>query len=211
MACKQKRNIGALLKRADLAERKGDHDEAEKYLSRYLVFRPDDGETLARYGLTIAKDSPDTNAQAKALMVLERALVRVPDRDDVRRRAAELGRELGRPKEASEQVVALLLKPGLGQLPSQGDRRRLEAQLLAFSQQKVEEGPPAALQQLLTRPDPALRNCLAVASRIKDERADETKPKPITGRPRLATGLPLPMPRTGSKSTGDSALSFENE
>ncbi|AGA29620.1 tetratricopeptide repeat protein [Singulisphaera acidiphila] len=155
-----KRNIGALLKRADLAERKGDHDEAEKYLSRYLVFRPDDGETLARYGLTIAKDSPDTNAQAKALMVLERALVRVPDRDDVRRRAAELGRELGRPKEASEQVVALLLKPGLGQLPSQGDRRRLEAQLLAFSQQKVEEGPPAALQQLLTRPDPALEELL---------------------------------------------------
>ncbi|SIO55099.1 Tetratricopeptide repeat-containing protein [Singulisphaera sp. GP187] len=156
----EKRNIGALLKRADLAERNGDHDEAEKYLSRYLAFRPDDGTTLARYGLALAKGAPGGAARAKALMVLERALLRVPDRDDVRRRAAELGVELGRPKEASEPIVTLLLKPGLGQVPSLGDRRRLEAQLLEFSRRKPEEGPPAALKQLLTRPDPALEELL---------------------------------------------------
>lgn len=156
----EKRNIGALLKRADLAERKSDLGEAEKYLSRYLTFRPDDGEALARYGLTLDKLSPGGNVQAKALMVLERALVRVPDRDDVRRRAAELGLELGRAKEASEQVVTLLLKPGLKRVPSPEDRRRLEAQLLDFSRRKLEDGPPAALKQLLTRPDPALEELL---------------------------------------------------
>src|SRR5947209_6941770 len=43
----EQRNVGALLKRADLAERKGDVGGAEKYLGRYLAFRPDDGAALA--------------------------------------------------------------------------------------------------------------------------------------------------------------------
>lgn len=156
----EKRNAGALLKRAELAERKGDAREAEKYLSRYLTLRPNDGDTLARYGLLLAKDASGGTGSAKALMVLERALVQVPDREDVRRRAAELGLEVGRVKEASEQVVSLLMKPKAGQAPSSEDRRNLEAQLLEFSASKPGEMPAAALKELLARPDAALEELL---------------------------------------------------
>jgi tetratricopeptide (TPR) repeat protein len=106
----EKRNAGALLRRAEQAERKGDREEAEKYLSRYLAYRPDDGEALSRYGLILAGRADTGQGRQRALFVLERALVHAPGRDDVRREAAKLAMrpELSRFQDARGHLEALL-------------------------------------------------------------------------------------------------------
>jgi tetratricopeptide (TPR) repeat protein len=158
----KERAAGALLRQADRAERKGDIRGAEKYLGLYLAFRPDDGEALARYGLTLAKGATTPKARLQALLVLERALLHATDRDDVRRRVAELALapDLMRSKDAKEHLVTLLLSPSPGHGPAPEARRRLDDLLLEFARQDAQEGPPRALEQLLTRPDTELEELL---------------------------------------------------
>jgi tetratricopeptide (TPR) repeat protein len=116
----EKRNAGALLKRADRAEKAGKLDEAERHLSGYLAYRPDDTETLARYGLMLARRTAETGlGRVRALLVLERVLLRAPERNDIRRKAVELAMasELGRFKEASVDLRILLkAQPDDGEL-----------------------------------------------------------------------------------------------
>src|SRR3954452_12238011 len=77
-----KRNAGALLRRAEQAEKKGDLEEDEKYLSRYLVYRPDDADALARYALLLDKRDTAGKGRVRVLTVLEQVLRRAPDRDN---------------------------------------------------------------------------------------------------------------------------------
>ena len=64
------RNAGALLRRAEVAEKKGDLEENEKYLNRYLVSRPDDVSALAKYGLNFGVFRYAGMALAGAVAVL---------------------------------------------------------------------------------------------------------------------------------------------
>ncbi|WP_406695911.1 tetratricopeptide repeat protein [Singulisphaera sp. Ch08] len=158
----EQRNVGGLLKQADRAERNGDRAGTEKYLGRYLAFRPNDGEALARYGLTLADGATSGRVQLQALQVLERALAHTSNRDKIRRRIAVLAMspEVGKFKEAKEHLVTLLLKPspGSGTEPEEG--LRLEALLLEFGRQDLQKGPSPALEQLLGRPEAEMMDLL---------------------------------------------------
>ena len=125
-----KRNAGALLKRADQAERRGNLEQDEKYLNRYLVLRPDDANTMARYALLLDKRDTSGKNRVRVLTVLEQALMRMPDEDDalrrdVRRKAADLAMtpELGRYQDAREHLEALLKSS-----PEDGELERLIGQ-----------------------------------------------------------------------------------
>ncbi|AGA26775.1 tetratricopeptide repeat protein [Singulisphaera acidiphila] len=167
----QKRNVGALLKQADRAEKQGDLGGAKKHLGRYLAFRPDDGKVLGRYALALAESATTSEGRLQALQLLERALQHTSDRDKIRRRAAELAMspELGMSKVAKEHLVILLLEPSTGGGgPELEDRSRLEDLLLAFARQDAQQAPPPALVKLLARPDADLEALLA---RCLDEQA----------------------------------------
>ncbi|MCI0460203.1 MAG: tetratricopeptide repeat protein [Gemmataceae bacterium] len=76
-----------LLWQANQADKEGRPDQAARYLNRYLEFAPDDLETRARLGKTLAdrKVAVTTRAREKARFVLQQVLTREPDRHDVRR------------------------------------------------------------------------------------------------------------------------------
>ncbi|SIO61511.1 Tfp pilus assembly protein PilF [Singulisphaera sp. GP187] len=174
----EKQNVGALLKEADRAERKGDRAGFEKLLARYLAFRPEDGKALARYGLLLAEGAATGRVRLQALQVLERALLHNTERDAIRRRAAELAMspELGKFKEAKVHLVTLLLKPSpggevgseSGSEPEPEDVQRLEALLLEFARQDGAQPPSPGLEQCLARPDAEV---LSLLGRCLEEQA----------------------------------------
>jgi tetratricopeptide (TPR) repeat protein len=109
------RNAGSLLKRADKEEQKENLAEVEKYLSRYLVYRPDDANAIARYGLLLDKLGTSARNPVRVLTVLEQAIRRAPDPNDdlcraARRKAVDLEMMpgLGRYKEARANLEVLL-------------------------------------------------------------------------------------------------------
>jgi tetratricopeptide (TPR) repeat protein len=105
-----KRSAGSLLKRAIQAEARGDGREAVAYLGRYLVFRPDQPDALARYGLLLEDQAQTPRDHFQALMALEQALVRAPGRDDVRRKAVHAAIGVGRFSDAQSHLNILLSK-----------------------------------------------------------------------------------------------------
>jgi tetratricopeptide (TPR) repeat protein len=109
------RLAAALLKQAERAEQKGDLEKREKYLSRYLAYRPDDADALAKYVLLLDKRDTAGKDRLRVLLALEESLRRAPDPDDalhreVRRRAADLDLTpgLGRYREARAHLEILL-------------------------------------------------------------------------------------------------------
>ena len=105
-----KRSAGSLLKRAIQAEVRGDGKEAVAYLKRYLVFRPDQSEALARYGLLLEDLAQTPQDHFQAWMALEQALLRTPGRDDVRRKAVQAAISVGRFSDAQSHLKILLSK-----------------------------------------------------------------------------------------------------
>ena len=85
-----KRSAVGLLRQADRAEHEGRLEQADDYLGRYLGYRPDDMEAMARFALNLEKKAESAGARVQALGVLERVLSRDPDRPEVRRKAARL-------------------------------------------------------------------------------------------------------------------------
>lgn len=90
-----RRNAGALLARADRAERDGDLGSAAKCLRLLLGYQPDHPTALAKLGMilvTLARTDEDRMGAAQAL---EHALRLGPDRSDLRRRLVDLTMALG--------------------------------------------------------------------------------------------------------------------
>ena len=92
------------------------------YFSRYLALVPTDPDALARYGLLLsdpklAKTPRDLN---RALNVLERAVLRDPSRNDLRRRVVRMGIDLGRYTNARDDIKDRLLK----EFPNDGELER---------------------------------------------------------------------------------------
>ena len=104
-----KRNAGVLLRRAEEAEEKKDFATALDFFGRYLGFRPDDTEALARYALLLEQESFSPASRLRAFLLLEEVLRRAPERDDVRRRVIKLAMSIERFADAKEEL-ALLLK-----------------------------------------------------------------------------------------------------
>lgn len=103
------RIAGALLRRGEQAELRGDLVEAETYLGRYIALRPDDDEALASYALVLDRHATSARDRAVALRTLERALGRAPGRVDIRRRviALEMSAEIRRFREARDHLQVL--------------------------------------------------------------------------------------------------------
>jgi cellulose synthase operon protein C len=101
-----KRNAAAFLLRADEAEEEKDYAKSLNYLRRYLGFHPNDSETLARYALLLDKEAAP-QARFRAFLVLEEAVRRNPDREDVRRRVISTAMALHRFGEAKEHLKML--------------------------------------------------------------------------------------------------------
>ena len=107
-----RRNASKLLAQADIAEKQKNVSRAATILDRYLRYRPEDTDALARYGLLQADHAlaaPGASGQADqaALLVLEQVLGRDEDRDDVRRRAIDLSLRLRRFPNAKVHVDVL--------------------------------------------------------------------------------------------------------
>ena len=106
-----KRNAGALLEQADRAEREGRPQETADYLQRYLGYAPQDHEALARYGLLLldrVSERGTARDKERVFLVLDRVLTQSPERDDVRRRQAQLALELHRYGDAKDRLLALV-------------------------------------------------------------------------------------------------------
>jgi tetratricopeptide (TPR) repeat protein len=103
-----KRNAKLLLDQALRAEEKGQLNQASELLSTYLVYVPDDQETLAKYGFLLEGMSGRNPAmRVRAFMVLEKALRLDPGNQEVRRRAVRMAMDLGRYSDALEHLKFL--------------------------------------------------------------------------------------------------------
>jgi tetratricopeptide (TPR) repeat protein len=94
-----RRSAFALLHRAEKVASEGKKSEELDLLRRYLAYRPDDIDALEKYGLSLA-GSTATEDQGRAIEALDRVLKRDPGRAEVRRKVADLARDLGRIDEA---------------------------------------------------------------------------------------------------------------
>jgi tetratricopeptide (TPR) repeat protein len=103
-----KHNAKLLLDQALQAEEKGQLNQASELLSTYLIYVPDDQETLAKYGFLLDGMSGRNPAlRVRAFMVLEKALRLDPDNQEVRRRAVQMAMDLGRYSDALEHLKFL--------------------------------------------------------------------------------------------------------
>jgi predicted Zn-dependent protease len=91
------RNADSLRSRAQQYREQGDLSKAADCLNHYLGLNPKNDEVQAEYGLLLADDQVSKTPQDKyrALLTLEKVLVRKPDRQDVRRRAAQVAMAIG--------------------------------------------------------------------------------------------------------------------
>ena len=110
-----RRNASKLLAQADIAEKQKNASRAATILDRYLRYRPEDTNALARYGLlqadhAIAAPGASDQENEAALLVLEQVLGRDPSRDDVRRRAIDLSLRLQRFPDAKAHIDFLMPK-----------------------------------------------------------------------------------------------------
>lgn len=103
-----RRNAWALLAHAARAEEHGRLQQAAAYLGSYLVFVPEDTETLARYALTLEKLPDSGGAHRRAVAVMEQVLRREPGRQDVRKALVRVAFDLGLYAEARGHLVTLL-------------------------------------------------------------------------------------------------------
>ena len=88
----QGRRAEEILEAAGRSERAGDLEGATSELARYLVYRPEDSEVLARQAILLdrlATEAPDPRRVQDAHRALQRASSRLPDREDLRRLAVD--------------------------------------------------------------------------------------------------------------------------
>jgi tetratricopeptide (TPR) repeat protein len=109
---------------AEEAEKQGRLDRAATYLSRYLVFAPDDTEVLAKYGALLDRAAPKSpQANRRVMAALEQVVARIPACRDVRRRLAVRALDLGLFARARAHLEILVRST-----PGQGDLEELLGQ-----------------------------------------------------------------------------------
>ncbi|HEV3162523.1 MAG TPA: tetratricopeptide repeat protein [Isosphaeraceae bacterium] len=84
------RTSKALILQAERAEKEGDLDRAEAFLSRLLALEPANVQGLIRYGRVLERRSTAGPIRERLFQVYERILRFEPSRRDIRRRVAEL-------------------------------------------------------------------------------------------------------------------------
>jgi cellulose synthase operon protein C len=112
-----KRNATVFLRQAEEAESAGQPEKAVELLGRYLGFRPDDAEALARHALLLGELAKTQAQRQRAYLAMETVLRQSPDRQDVRRRAATLAMTMGRASEGKHHLeLELKDSPGDAEL-----------------------------------------------------------------------------------------------
>lgn len=105
------RNAGSLAKLARLKLSEGKNDEALSLLARYVSFRPQDDAAYAEFATLVLDraESPMANRAdiARAYSVLETAVRKNPDNDDLRRRLAAFEMRIGRYADARQHLQTL--------------------------------------------------------------------------------------------------------
>jgi tetratricopeptide (TPR) repeat protein len=104
-----RRNASSLKDRANQFRQQGDLAKTAEYLGQYIGMNPTDIDALCEYALLLGGDQLAKSPQSKvrALLTLERALVRDPGRNDVRRRSAQVAMAIGQYAVARENVQYL--------------------------------------------------------------------------------------------------------
>jgi cellulose synthase operon protein C len=112
-----KSNAAMFLRAADQAKALGQSDKALDMLGRYLGFRPDDAEAAASHALLLGNLARNGEQRQRAFLRTEAALRRLPDRQDLRRQAATLARDMKRFADGKHHLQILMQAcPGDGEL-----------------------------------------------------------------------------------------------
>src|SRR5262249_49803640 len=101
-------HAGVWLRQARTARAEGNLGQCLDYLSRYLAYQSGDVDALVEYGLLLDPLGTTPRAGWQALAVLEQALARHPDRDDIRRHLVRIAMSLGRWTDAQVHLHSLL-------------------------------------------------------------------------------------------------------
>lgn len=80
----------ALLQQAETSMQEKDSTKACKFFERYVSMRPNDTATLSRYAALLFETAKDNDAKVRALLVLDKAVIKDPDNFDLRRKLVEL-------------------------------------------------------------------------------------------------------------------------
>lgn len=141
------RNAGSLAKLARLRLSEGKKDEALMLFARYVNFRPEDDEAYGEFARLVLEraESPMANRGdiSRAYSVLETAVRKTPDDDDLRRRLAAFEMRIGRFVDARQHLQTLrerlpaealsAAKPAADDAQADGDRpplNRTEIELM---------------------------------------------------------------------------------
>ncbi|NDC63086.1 MAG: hypothetical protein EBZ59_03675 [Planctomycetia bacterium] len=116
------RNAGGLAKLARLRLAEGRKTEALELFSRYVFFRPNDGEAHAELARLVLEETPLTEINRRDITrvynVLESAVRKNPDDDELRERLAEFLLWMGRHGDAKNHLQLLLGKASLSDPPA---------------------------------------------------------------------------------------------
>src|SRR5208283_852332 len=99
----------ALLWQADRAEQQGNPEQFVRFLGRYVEMAPEDTEARVRFATAMSDErvARSPGAMTRAVLVLEQALARKPERDDLRLRLVRFALELKRTDLAREHLALL--------------------------------------------------------------------------------------------------------
>ncbi|MHB1424367.1 MAG: tetratricopeptide repeat protein [Gemmataceae bacterium] len=103
-----RRHAADLIRQADQAEQQQRPNRAAHFLGLYVSMVPSDIEARARYGLLLERLADSSAARYGALSVFEQVLIRDPERQAIRRRAAALTVELGQFDDAVYHLTPLV-------------------------------------------------------------------------------------------------------
>ena len=104
------RATDALRWQAEYAAENGKLDKAILYMRQYLELRPEDHEAATKLAELILKKGSGPRQLVGALFLYERVLREAPQREDIRRKLADLALRLNRHSDAQIHVRALLDK-----------------------------------------------------------------------------------------------------
>jgi tetratricopeptide (TPR) repeat protein len=101
------RRAEVLLKQADLAEEQGQLSEATAALGQYLSLVPTNTDARARYGLLLERQATTLQQRWAIIKLFDTVVLQDPERQDIRRRLAQLNIEVNRNPEALAHLQVL--------------------------------------------------------------------------------------------------------
>lgn len=135
------RNAGSLTKLARLRLSEGKKDEALMLFARYVNFRPEDDQAYAEFARLVLERAESPMASradiSRAYSVLEAAVRKNPDDDDLRRRLAAFEMRIGRFVDARQHLQTL--------------RERLPAEVLSAAKPAADDSKAAGDRPPLNR------------------------------------------------------------